>query len=298
MACRAQIVVLAGLLALGCGEGPLPGEGAGVEGAGVEGGAADAASGGEGAADAALDAEAAEAAVQGVAGLAGGFDAKYVGCDEFAGVGLVPRANVVGRVPAGYTVLEPVPGSALVVAQGGRCESITVAGHSRKGGIFAQFGVGIVPPTGAGDGNFYQLMFATNHPGLAVRMALLGANASFAPGIDYDVGPSSAPGLRVSVPWPSSFAWGHEGPITLPDHAAPPNPVTTFNYWHQSPFFGNVRQQNVVTGIRLGEGAGVVMNAIGPEMREIVGAPSMTFAFFSKPEVFDHANLSVRAHVF
>src|SRR5687767_8388609 len=119
MACRAQIVVLAGLLALGCGEGPLPGEGAGVEGAGVEGGAADAASGVEGAADAALEAEAAGVALeagegaeagQGVAGLAGGFDAKYVGCDEFAGVGLVPLANVVGRVPAGYTVLEPVPG--------------------------------------------------------------------------------------------------------------------------------------------------------------------------------------------
>ncbi|HEU4534048.1 MAG TPA: hypothetical protein VFS00_08020, partial [Polyangiaceae bacterium] len=147
--------------------------------------------------------------------LGGDFDARYVGCDEFAGVGLVPFANVVGRVPADYTVIEAVPGFALVVAQGGRCDEISVEGRWGRRGTFAQFGVGVVPPTGSGDGNFYQLMFATDHPVLASRLLLVGANARYAPGLDYDITP--APALSLFVPQPHPLAWRVDGPITLPD---------------------------------------------------------------------------------
>lgn len=228
--------------------------------------------------------------------LGGDFDANYVGCDEFAGVGLVPLANVVDRVPPGYTVIEAAPGAAIVVAQGGHCDQISVEGRWGRRGTFAQFGVGVVPPTGTGDGNFYQLMFATDHPVLATRLLLVGANARYAPGLDFDI--TSAPALSVSVPQPLPLAWRLDGPITLPDPSAPPNPVTTFNYWRRTFLHGNVLQQNVVTGIRFGEGSSVVLTAIGPEMEEIIGGTSLTFPFFSKPETFDRADVAVQTHVF
>lgn len=267
-----RFVLAAGLMALGCGTEPPADDG-------------DEGDGGE-----------AVAAARGELASFGGFEAAYVDCDEFAGVGLVPIENVAGRVPGDYVVVEPVPGSALVVAQGGRCDEISVGGRERRRGIFAQFGVGVVPPTGGVDGNFYQLMYATDHPGLAARLRLFGANARYAPGLDFDLDPG--PALRVFVPRPAPLAWELNGPVTLPDPLAPPNPVTTFNYWHRSPFFGNVLQENVVSGIRFGEGGGVVMTALGPEMEEILGGPTLSFAFFSKPEIFDRADVSVRTNAF
>lgn len=223
-------------------------------------------------------------------------EVQYLSCDEFAGVGLVPLANVIGRVPPGYTVIEAAPGAAMVVAQGGRCAEISVGGGSRRPGIFTQFGVGVVPPTGTGDGNFYQLTFTTDHPCLASQLARRGVNANLDLELDYEI--SAAPELSVSINLPHALAWRLDGPITLPDPAATPNPVTTFNYWRKTPTHGNLLQQNVVTGIRFGEGNGVVMTATGAEMAAIIGGPSMSFAFFSKPETFDQADVSIQSHVF
>ena len=62
------------------------------------------------------------------------------------------------------------------------------------------------------------------------------------------------------------LAFELSGPITLPDPLAPPNPLTVFNYYAQTKHHGNVLQQNIVEGIRFGEGSGVTLTAIGSEM--------------------------------
>lgn len=223
--------------------------------------------------------------------------AQYLDCDEFAGVGTVPLANVVGRVPSGYTVVEPFPGAAIVVAQGARCAAISVGGNWAAPGMFAQFGIAVAPPTGTGDGNFYQLMFATDHACLASQLARLGvADARFDPSLDFQF--SAAPALSASVSLPPSLAWGLGGPVTLPDPASTPNPVTTFNYWKQTPQNGNVLQQNVVTGIRFGEGDGVTLTAVGTDLQAIVGGTTLSFPFFAKPETFDRADVSLQTSVF
>ncbi|XYI00914.1 hypothetical protein ACMHYB_14620 [Sorangium sp. So ce1128] len=228
------------------------------------------------------------------------FGARYLGCDEFAGVGLAPFASVAPLVPDDYIVIEAVPGMAIVVAQAADCAEISVNGGLARPGIFAQLGVGVVPPTGTGDRNFYQIAFATTHPILAARLRLLGVNARYTPFMSYEITNTSGTqaDLAISVPRPLGLAFDLDGPITLPDPSAPSNALTTFNYWHQSAWHGNILQENAVTGIRLGEGSGVTLTAVGDDLEAILGSATLTFPFFSSPETFDEAVLTVETDAF
>lgn len=228
-------------------------------------------------------------------GPACGFEATYVGCDEFAGVGLVPLANVAELVPDDYVIIEPIPGMAIVVAQSASCDEISVNGQYAQPGIFAQFGVAVVPPLAPGNGDFYQLLFTTDHPQLAASLRQLGVQASTAPQLSYEIVDST---LAVDVPEPQKLAFELSGPITLPDPSAPPNPTSVFNYYAQTKHHGNVLQQNVVEGIVFGEGSGVVLTAIGEDMEAIIGGEFLMFPFFSSPEIFDQADVLVQTDAF
>lgn len=203
--------------------------------------------------------------------------------------------NVEDLVPDDYTIVEAVPGHAVVVAQSGSCEEIVVDGHSSPG-IFAQFGVSVVPPLDAGSGDFYQIGFATNSHHLAARLHILGVNAEYAPGLSYEISETSE--LAIDVPKPTDLAFTLDGPITEPDPMAPPNPTTVFNYYAQTEHHGNVLQQNIVEGIRFGEGAGVTLTAVGSTMLDIAGPAPLMFPFFSSPEIFDHADVVVQTDAF
>ncbi|KYF73892.1 hypothetical protein BE11_24630 [Sorangium cellulosum] len=240
------------------------------------------------------------AASQEAISLSPDFGARYLDCDEFAGVGLAPIATVAPLVPDDYTVIEAAPGMAVVVAQAADCAEISVNDHLARPGVFAQLGVGVAPPTGTGDQNFYQIAFATTHPILAARLRLLGVNARYAPFMSYEITSTSGPqaDLAISVPRPAGLAFDLDGPVTLPDPAAPSNPLTTFNYWHQSAWYGNILQENAVTGIRLGEGSGVTLTAVGDDLEAILGSTTLTFPFFSSPEIFDEAAVTVQTDAF
>jgi hypothetical protein len=227
----------------------------------------------------------------------GDFAGSYSDCDEFAGLGLVPLANVASYVPAGYTIIEAGPGLAIVVAQAGSCATIEVDGADAAPGIFAQFGVAVIPPDGTGNGNFYQIMFSTNHLRLAQRMKNSGAEAHFSPLLSYEL-THSPDSLEVTVPQFPPLGWMVSGPVTFPDPTAPPNPTTVFNYWVKSKKNGNVRQRNTVTGIRFGSGQAVQLTALGAQMEAIIGGPNLTFPIFSNPEIFDLAELDVQTNVF
>lgn len=229
-------------------------------------------------------------------GPPGDFGAEYVACDEFAGVGLVPLANVIDHVPEDYNIIEAIPGLAVIVAQSGSCDEIRVDGEWGKPGIFAQFGVAVVPPLAPGNGDFYQVFFATDHPQLAARLRRLGVSARHSPELSYEI--DAEPALTVVVPQPPKLAFALNGPITLPDPQGPPNPTTVFNYYAKTKHYGNVLQQNVVEGIRFGEGSAVILTAIGSDMEAIVGGPILMFPFFSSPEVFDQADVAVIVDAF
>ena len=228
-------------------------------------------------------------------------DAEYIDCDEFAGVGIVPIANVGHLVPSDYTVVEPVPGFALVVAQAGTCDEILVNGRFGRPATFAQFGIGVVPPSTPGNGDFYQILFATDHLPLAAKIWSAGGNARFTPTMTYTLTPTTTPDeatLFVDVPRPFLLAWELGGVITLPDPADPPQPLTTFNYWAQGPFGFNNLQQNEVTGIRFGDGTGVTLTTNGMGLENLVGGTTLAFPFFSNPESFDRADVSILRDVF
>ncbi len=226
----------------------------------------------------------------------GDFTAQYVACDEFAGVGLVPLANVIDLVPEELIVIEPMPGLALVVAQSGSCDEIRVEGDWAQPGIFAQFGVAIVPPLEPGNGDFYQILFATDHPQLASELRRRGVKARHDPNLSFEI--DAEPALSIEVRKPSRLAFSLEGPIVLPDPLAPPNPTSIFNYYVQTRRHGNVLQRNVVEGIRFGEGSAVLLTAFGSEMQSIVGGSFLMFPFFSNPEVFDQADVEVIVDAF
>jgi len=229
--------------------------------------------------------------------LHGDFVGSYEDCDEFAGVGIVPIENVRDLVPDDYVIAEAAPGMAVVVAQAGSCAWIQVEDGAAQPGIFAQFGVSIVPPDGADAGSFYQLMFTSNHQKLAQRMKLLGANAQYSPNLQFTIAGEPTE-LHVRVSKPQAWGWRLDGAITRPDPNLPANPTTTFNYWHHSDRFGHVRQSNVVEGIRFGTGTAVVLTALGDELEAIVGSGPFSFPFFSNPETFDIADLTVTTDVF
>lgn len=224
------------------------------------------------------------------------FEAAYVDCEEFAGVGLVPLANVADLVPDDYVIIEPIPGFAIVVAQSGSCDEISVNGQFAQPGIFAQFGVAVVPPLEPGNGDFYQIFFTTDHPQLAASLQWLGVQASFSSQLSYEIIDDSM--LAVEVPKPSRLAFELSGPITPPDPLAPPSPTSVFNYYAQTAYHGNVLQQNVVEGIIFGEGSGVVLTAIGDDMEAIIGGEFLMFPFFSSPEIFDQADVLIQTDAF
>ena len=62
--------------------------------------------------------------------------------------------------------------------------------------------------------------------------------------------------------------------------------------------FGNVLQANAVTNIRLGSGAGVTLTALGDELEAIIGCGPFSFPFFSNPETFDRAELTITRGAF
>ncbi|MEN0060528.1 MAG: hypothetical protein AAGA48_00185 [Myxococcota bacterium] len=251
--------------------------------------------------------------------FATGPDAQYLDCDEFAGVGVVPTDAISALVPAPFVPLSfpatddegnvivdengaPVLFLSTVVAQGGRCDEIIASGISLHDRIFAQFGVGIVPPPGfENGGNFYQLAFATDHLLLALELRSTGANARWTPFfLSYELTPTN-PGeadFELVFPRPFDFAFLLDGPVVLPDPHEAPQPVTTFNYWVQSPTDGNVVQSNVVTGIRFGEGSQVELTAFGSSIESIVGTDPFSFPFFSNPEIFDQADVTITTNAF
>lgn len=225
----------------------------------------------------------------------GGFQAAYVDCEEFAGVGPVNSYDLVDSlVPDDYFVIPPFPGAAIVVAQAGDCQSIEVNGWDLGPGKFAQFGVAVAPPGEPGNGDFYQLAYATTNPLLALRLRLLGANARWAPFMTYEI--SNDDQLTIIMPRPVQYAYKIEGPITRPDPTAEPNPTTVFNYYTQGkPVFGQILQRNVVEGIIFGEGSQVSLTPLGSQISDITGG-ALTFPFFSAPEIFDRADLIVTSN--
>jgi hypothetical protein len=221
---------------------------------------------------------------------------EYIDCDEFAGVGVVSVASVAPLVPDDYTIVDVGGGQAPFVAQAGRCREIRVNGRRGRPGIFAQVGVSVAPPLTPGQGDFYQLAFATTSARLAARLRALGVNARFAPRLAYRI--SAGDVLTIDVPRPRPYAFRIEGPIVRPDPEAPPNPLTVFNYYAQSRRAGNILQENAVSGIRFGQGPGVRLVARGRRLRSIVGSAPFAFPFFSAPEVFDRVELDVQPRAF
>lgn len=226
-----------------------------------------------------------------------GFDAAYVDCDEFAGVGPIFNPDLVADLlPDDYTEIVPFPGANILVAQAGSCADIEIEGWSFGPGKFAQIGVSVIPPGDPGSGDFFQLAYATTNPLLWLRLKLLGVNAAWTPFMEYDIDDGN---LSITMPRPTEFAYRLEGPITAPDPSSPPNPTTVFNYYAEGKsFFGNVLQQNVVEGIRFGEGSQVMLTPIGETTSGLTFGAPLAFPFFSAPEVFDRADLFVTTNAF
>jgi hypothetical protein len=218
-------------------------------------------------------------------------DAEYRDCDELAGLGLVPLSRVEQLVPSSYTIIQPIPGFALLLVQGESCAEMRVEQRFARPGALAQLGVGVASPLGAAEGDFYQVLFSSTHPELVHRLRRAGANAYLSRHLQFAFVGSQQ--LDFRLPRPRAFAWVASGPITPPDPLGPVTREKTFNLWCQSATFGNVLQQNTIYGIRENGVGEVTLTAVGEELQQIVGDEPFHFSIFSDPETFERAEVKV-----
>jgi hypothetical protein len=147
----------------------------------------------------------------------------FAGCDEIAGIGLVPAANARAVVPARLT---PAPGSTtqgIIVVRvarcsAARCSAVTVDGSGPEAGVVAQIGISLVPPDGTGDIDNFTFIYHTDNKKLAQQLNTYGVRSKHVPGLQYNLqlnDAGTAGTLHVGSP-EAGEAFAVDGTINVP----------------------------------------------------------------------------------
>ena len=153
-------------------------------------------------------------------------DVAFANCSEVASITPIPVANARQVVPANL----PLAGDGTVapfVVRVANCASVRVDGGPVESGTVAQLGVGIVSPDGTGDINNYTAWYYTTSLRLALRLALLGVNAQWAPRLDYDLANGT---LDIDAKFPNVPRFHVTASVVEPAFTIP----FTANWWRQN----------------------------------------------------------------
>lgn len=155
------------------------------------------------------------------------FEVDFLGCTEFAGVGVIPFENARAAVPAEYSPVDLGNGLGLAVVRVANCDDVLIDGESVGGGTVAQVGVSLVPPEGDGDINNWTVYYDTDSKKLAKALKDADVPARYVPKLkyDYDAGDNS---LEIRVPPPSKARYTVEGTVIPP--SGTPVPFVA-NWW-------------------------------------------------------------------
>ncbi|MBL9027366.1 MAG: hypothetical protein JNL21_34565 [Myxococcales bacterium] len=155
------------------------------------------------------------------------FEVDFLGCTEFAGVGVIPIANARAAVPAEYSPVDLGNGQGLAVVRVANCNNVVIDGKSVGGGTVAQVGVSLIAPEGDGDINNFTVYYDTDSKKLANALKDAGVPARYVPKLkyDYDAGDNT---LEIRVPPPSKARYTVEGTVIPP--SGTPVPFIA-NWW-------------------------------------------------------------------
>lgn len=220
-----------------------------------------------------------------------GFSANLRNCTELIGFGPVPFALARTRVPDSYTLVS-FNGSAGLVLRASRCDGIGVDGSPQKAGIVAQIGIAVVPLDGTGDINNYTLLYATDHPQLALSLNLAGIPAALDLALAYEFTPDpSGHGELYTAASPSlQPAWFLTGTADTP----PPGGVPVVANWWFNGWRGTVKMSTSIPSISYGNANLTAHTSKSSVLGSLIGGNTdSSFFFFSGRGAFSQGTLAV-----
>lgn len=215
------------------------------------------------------------------------FDADFQACTEFAGIGLVPRANALPFVPADYTLAGDA-NNALVVVRVVRCQSAEIDGKSTGDISVAHVGVTLVGPDDSADINNYTVFFASDEQKLLTPLKKVGVDGEKIKDIGFTL--ASGGGLSIVVDAKHTPAYRVLGTAVAPS-AAPS--TFTATWWHDDARRGRVRMRTVFPAIRFGSSSMTLTTAAGSELAALIGGTSLTFPVLDSFNAFADAHMEV-----
>jgi hypothetical protein len=215
------------------------------------------------------------------------FDVDFEECTEFAGITLVPRANALPFVPAGYTLAGDA-NNALVVVRVARCQSSVINGRGTAEITVAHVGVTLNGPDSSADINNYTVYFASDEQKLLTPLKKLGLDGEKIKDIGFTFSANGALSIDVDAK--------HEPDYQLLGTAvAPTSAPTTFtaSWWHDGARGERVQMRTVFPAIRFGSASMTLTTPVGSELASLLGGTSVTFPVLDSYNAFPDAHMTV-----
>ena len=215
------------------------------------------------------------------------FDVDFRACTEFAGIGLVPRANAAPFVPAGYTLAGDAS-NAIIVVRVSRCQSATIDGKSTGELKVAQVGITLAGPDTTADINNYTVYFASDEQKLLTPLKKVGIDGEKIKDIGFTFASNGALSINVD---PKHDADYRVLGTAVAASAAPT--VFTASWWHDKSNSQQVRMRTVFPAIRFGTSSMTLTTPAGSELASLIGGTSLTFPVLDSYNAFPNAHMEV-----
>jgi hypothetical protein len=215
------------------------------------------------------------------------FDVDFENCTEFAGIALVPRANAVPFVPAGYTLAGDT-NNALVVVRVARCQSAEVDGKETGEITVAHIGVTLNGPDSSADINNYTVYFASDEQKLLTPLKKLGLRGEKIKAIGFTLATDGALSIDVNAK--------HDPDYQLLGTAIAPNAAPTAftaSWWYDGDAGEKIQMRTVFPAIRFGSASMTLTTPAGSELAALLGGTSLTFPVLDSFNAFPQAHMEV-----
>ena len=210
---------------------------------------------------------------------------QFSDCHELASLTPISVADARSVVPSRFALGGDGTVAPFVVRVAS-CAGVSVDGSAAEPGTVAQLGVGIVSPDGTGDINNYTVWYYTTSLRLAVRLALLGVPAQWAPRLSFEL---SGTTLTIDVKHPN------QPPFHVTSTVAPGSAPTDFsaNWWR----LNGARLTKMDTrfpGIVFGGGATTLTTPATSPLASLLGASTVSsFPFLDSYNIIPTAPMTV-----
>lgn len=214
------------------------------------------------------------------------FAADFANCSEFAGIGLVPRANARELVPSHYSLAGDAT-NAVIVVRVARCASAVVDGKALGVTTTSQIGIRLSDQDVDSDIHNYTLFYATDQARLHARLQGAGLKTDVAKkGLSFQLDGTR---LNITSSSPHTPAFQISGSVSLQSA----DPSVFIASWWADGNHGSVRSTTVFPSIRFSGATTTLTTPAGSALAALIGGTSLSFAFLDSYNTFGSAHLEV-----